>query len=292
MSFRPDSSVELPSGGLVCNAHHLRICGICTVDYNFMDDMTDHADEPVSGLESSQGPAAIINPNLDGPPPGPTAESGRFFPTPFKPPQTTDTPQSLFVPGMNYKATPPVHRFINRTDSSQFLIYTDGACLNNGQVNPRAGCSFVFKPASTHEVVAHVAMRLEKKGPTGERHPQTSNRAELRAALAALRFRFWPGEGFDTLVIATDSAYMVNGATSWIRGWARNGWKTSAGASVKNRDLWECLIDEAERFHHYGMKVRFWRIPRECNTQADRRAKEAAAEPEREEYREMLGALV
>lgn len=193
---------------------------------------------------------------------------------------------------MNYKSTPPVHRFIHRTDRSHFLVYTDGACLNNGQDNPRAGFSFVFKPASAPDVLAHVAKRLENKGPTGERHPQTSNRAELRAVLAALQFRFWPGEGLDTLVIATDSAYIVDGATSWVRGWTRKGWKTSAGAPVKNRDLWECIIGEVEKFHDEGMKVKFWRIPREHNTEADRRAKEAAAEPEREEYAEIPGVLV
>ena len=36
----------------------------------------------------------------------------------------------------------------------------------------------------------------------------------------------------------TDSNYVKNGITSWIKNWKRNGWRTAAGAPVKNKDLW------------------------------------------------------
>jgi ribonuclease HI len=36
----------------------------------------------------------------------------------------------------------------------------------------------------------------------------------------------------------TDSNYVKNGITSWIKNWKRNGWRTSAGAPVKNKELW------------------------------------------------------
>lgn len=130
--------------------------------------------------------------------------------------------------------------------------------------------------------------RLEKKGPFGDVSPQTSNRAELRAVIAALRFRFWPGEGCRRFVIATDSEYVVEGATNWVKTWVENGWKTiggygqRAGEDVKNRDLWEVLLGEVERYktgHRYygGMDIQFWKIPREWNAIADARAKKAAA---------------
>jgi hypothetical protein len=38
-SWRPDSPVELPNGRLVCKRHGLVRCGICTVDYSFMDEI-------------------------------------------------------------------------------------------------------------------------------------------------------------------------------------------------------------------------------------------------------------
>jgi ribonuclease HI len=120
--------------------------------------------------------------------------------------------------------------------------------------------------------------RLEKKGPFGEDSAQTSNRAELRAVIAALRFRFWPGEGFHTCVIATDSEYAVEGSTKWAKAWVENSWTTRTGAAVKNRDLWEVLLGEIERYKDQGMAVQFWRIPREWNSVADAAARGAAAE--------------
>jgi len=154
---------------------------------------------------------------------------------------------------------------------------TDGACLNNGQPNPRAGWA-VFQGESLAGEPRVVSARLENRGPWGDQGTQTSNRAELRAVLEALRMRHWRGEGFKTVVIATDSSYVVDGATQWVRGWVKNSWKTSGGADVKNKDLWEMLLGECERDHGRGLAVQFWHIPREWNTLADEAAKKAAAE--------------
>jgi ribonuclease HI len=157
------------------------------------------------------------------------------------------------------------------------LIYTDGACLGNGQANPRAGCGVVFREERPGRM-GHFAFPLELQGPTGHPRPQTSNRAELRAVIAALQFRFWAGEGWTKVVIATDSEYVVEGATSWIKGWIRNGWRTSTGRPVKNEDLWKCLLGWCEdaATTRAKTKLEFWRIPREWNTEADGWAKLAA----------------
>lgn len=162
-------------------------------------------------------------------------------------------------------------------DTLTGLILTDGACLDNGQANPKAAWAFVDGLGPTGELRA-TAMRLEQEGPFGAPGLQTSNRAELRAVIAALRLRFWPGEGFRKLVIATDSEYVVEGSTQWAKGWMKNGWTTKSRASVKNRDLWEALLGEIERYDAHQMAVEFWRIPREWNTVADSAAKKAAAD--------------
>ncbi|KAK4147295.1 RNase H domain protein [Dichotomopilus funicola] len=211
---------------------------------------------------------------------------GHVFPTKFVPPSTDITPDELFTGRRNHIQ---VTRFTLPNDPGTGLIRTDGACLNNGQPNPTAGWAFFHgMDASGRQLTA--GHRLEKKGPFGDDAFQTSNRAELRAAIAALRFRHWPGEGFECLVIATDSEYVVEGATSWARKWFRNGWRTRAGP-VKNKDLWEVLLGDVERFNgDYGMAVEFWRIPRECNTVADAAAKDAAAlEETLEQWTEMMG---
>lgn len=159
------------------------------------------------------------------------------------------------------------------------LLMTDGACLDNGQSNPRAGWAF-FQGESLNGEPCVVSDRLENQGPWGDAGSQTSNRAELRAVIAALRFRHWRGEGFKTVVIATDSSYVVDGATQWAKDWVKNGWKTNGSrrANVKNKDLWEGLLGECERAHGFDMAIQFWKIPREWNTLADEGAKKAAAE--------------
>lgn len=303
MPFRPDSPVELSNGGLVCKAHDLKMGGICTVDYSFMDDMIDSADGPMSdNSENSDDDdddddddvREFLSVFVPGPfpPPKASVSTEPVIPVKFKPPRDGDSPQTLFPARYSTAASPPVLRFIHASDPKQFLIYTDGACLNNGQTNPRAGCSFVYRP-STEEprVLGHADLRLENKGPTGKLHQQTSNRAELRAVIAALRYRAWWGEGCTTLVIATDSEYVVKGATSWVRGWLRRGWKTRMGHAVKNRDLWEALLGEFKEHDYWRTKVKFWRIPREWNTEADHFAGLAAAEDEKEEFQDVAGLL-
>lgn len=167
-------------------------------------------------------------------------------------------------------------RYTLPNDPGKGLIHTDGSCLDNGREAPKAGWGFWhgLGPSGNRLVASG---RLEKKGPFGADGVQTSNRAELRAVIAALRFRYWPGEGFHTLVFATDSEYVVEGATNWAKTWIEAGWRKSDGSAVKNRDLIEALLGEIERFSNSGMAVQFWRIPREWNTVADAAAREAAA---------------
>ncbi|KAK6066462.1 methyltransferase domain-containing protein [Seiridium cupressi] len=167
--------------------------------------------------------------------------------------------------------------YVHRTDPQKILIFTDGACLNNGQPNPRAGWGFVYGPGILDRR-AVVSGRLESQGPFGDESAQTSNRAEIRAVIAALRFRDWADQGYRAVVIATDSEYAAEGSTEWVKTWLRNGWKTQGKAEVKNRDLWEMLLGEVERWQEKGLTIQFWKIPRYWNGLADAAAKDAAAE--------------
>mgnify|MGYP001796478285 CR=1 FL=1 len=46
--------------------------------------------------------------------------------------------------------------------------------------------------------------------------------------------------------VITDSEYLKTGITTWIHGWKRNGWKTSATTPVVNQDLWMALEEATE----------------------------------------------
>jgi ribonuclease HI len=161
-----------------------------------------------------------------------------------------------------------------------------------------AGCAFVFHPPRTpsSEVAPAVdgtfSFRLENHGPTGAVQPQTSSRAELRAVIGALQFRVWVGEGWKRIIVATDSEYVVNGATEWVRGWERKDWVTVKKEPVKNRDLWELLLKEVRKHAGRGLAVLFWRIPRELNREADEAAKKAALLEEVPEFVKHSGIMV
>jgi len=147
------------------------------------------------------------------------------------------------------------------------LMFIDGACSNNGSIDALGGCGVVYSSTDWAQPITHP---LENDGIT-----HTNNRAELRAALLALGLRFWNGEGFDNVVLACDSQYVVCGASEYLNRWINNGWVTSKGTPVKNRDLWEGLLEKMRELEKHGLQVQFWLIPREWN-EADKYAKDSA----------------
>ncbi|KAI1472708.1 ribonuclease H-like domain-containing protein [Daldinia caldariorum] len=252
---------ELPNGRIVCGPHGLVVCGKCTTDYSFMseddeddEDEDDNGHVPSGSLEIRRG-------------------MGRVIPTKFVPPTASITPTELFPA---QRTSSGYTRYIRRGDRKSILTFTDGACLNNGQPDPRAGWAVVLGPGHAGDP-AIVSRRVETRGPFGDEGIQSSNRAELRAVIATLRIRNWVREGYTTIVIATDSEYVVEGSTTWARTWTGNSWRTRAGGNVKNQDLWEMLLGEFERWKEEGLSVKFWRISRDWNTTADAAAKQAAS---------------
>jgi ribonuclease HI len=107
-------------------------------------------------------------------------------------------------------------------------LITDGACLGNPGPGGWA-CILRFG-------------QLHKEMSGSERHT-TNNRMELTAAIQGLRALKEPCE----VEVVTDSEYVKNGITTWIHGWKRNGWKTSAKKPVVNQDLWQELDQLAAR---------------------------------------------
>lgn len=196
--------------------------------------------------------------------------------TMFKPMNAGETPEQHFPLQTVYTRTPQP-RFVNRYDSREMLLVVDGSCINNGSSSPlqpaTGGCSFAYKgggpPAPSfpfsdlstwdNENSGLVGFPLEQEGPGGEPHVASSNRAKLRAVIAALAFREWQDEGWRRVVVATDLQYVVFGATRWLATWVRRRWRTRRNRSaVSNRDLWEELHGHIDRLARLGTEVSFW----------------------------------
>ncbi|CAG8928512.1 unnamed protein product [Penicillium salamii] len=278
IAFDPEDP-NLPPVLVFCDEHGEVSCRECT-----------HNDSWVVQFIQTEGGDAeprLTNPHLTMEPP--RIGTGLVIPQVFKPPNPNVSPKTLFPPGLGKNTFPYVHRFIRETNEYEFLVYTDGACKDSDTENPRGGIAFVYRETEP-DVTGSAGFPLEKEGPTGQRHFQTSNRAQLRAVLAALRFRRWNAEGFKRMIIATDSEYVVKGMTEWTRGWVRKGWKTSNRQPVMNRDLWECILGEIERLDGLGLTVQFWWIAKEDNEEADRVAKAASLDRDRSiEFRDLAG---
>lgn len=199
--------------------------------------------------------------------------SGRAFPSKFGASTTNTRPDDLFPPSPT--GQDQIYHFVHRNNREKALAYADGACADNGQRNPRAAWAAVLRPhIGDYTRSCVVSGRLELKGPFGDESVATSNRAELRAAIAVLRRNNWRADGFTSVVIATDSSYLVDGATGWVKSWVRNGWNTRAGGLVKNQDLWALFLGEVEKCKETGLDVELWKIPREMNEFANAVAKE------------------
>ncbi|KAI1321701.1 hypothetical protein F5Y16DRAFT_416735 [Xylariaceae sp. FL0255] len=200
--------------------------------------------------------------------------SGKVFPSKFGANTAYSRPEDLFPPTRVGKDQ--VRHFVHRNNQKRALAYADGACADNGQQNPQAAWAAVIRPSVNDDTrPSIVSGRLELKGPFGDERFAASNRAELRAGIAVLRCNSWRDDGFTNVVIATDSSYLVDGATTWVKNWLCNGWKTRAGEPVQNQDLWELFLGEVEKCQEVGIDVELWKIPRDMNKIADAAAKAA-----------------
>ncbi len=66
---------------------------------------------------------------------------------------------------------------------------------------------------------------------------------ELMAAIEGLNALKSPCE----IALYTDSNYVRQGITEWVRGWKARGWRTADKKPVKNQDLWEALDAATQR---------------------------------------------
>lgn len=103
-------------------------------------------------------------------------------------------------------------------------IFTDGACSGN----PGPGGWGAILRWNDHEKELY-----------GGEADSTNNRMELMAAISALNALKQPC----SIDLYTDSVYVRNGILSWIDGWKKNNWRTSAKKPVKNVELWMALDD-------------------------------------------------
>jgi len=101
-------------------------------------------------------------------------------------------------------------------------LYTDGACSGNpgpGGWGALLRFGTVEKELSGGEILT------------------TNNRMELMGAISGLEALKKPAR----VKLYTDSIYVKDGITKWLKGWKAKGWLTADKKPVKNKELWQRL---------------------------------------------------
>jgi ribonuclease HI len=106
-------------------------------------------------------------------------------------------------------------------------IFTDGACSGNPG---RGGWGAILRYRDTERELS------------GGEVQTTNNRMEMTAAIVALETLKRPCR----VRLYTDSQYLRDGITQWLRGWKARNWRTADKKPVKNVDLWQRLDAAAQ----------------------------------------------
>jgi len=105
----------------------------------------------------------------------------------------------------------------------KYKIYTDGAC--SGNPGPGGWAAIILVNNEIQNMLS------------GREKNTTNNQMELMAPIKAIQKLKKKSE----ISIFTDSTYVRDGITTWIKQWEKNGWKTASKKPVKNKELWKKL---------------------------------------------------
>jgi len=114
----------------------------------------------------------------------------------------------------------------------EVIIYCDGSC--KGNPGPGGWASILV-------------YRGKRKILTGFARETTNNIMELTCAVKALEALKEPC----TVVVYSDSTYLVKGMTEWIQNWKEKQWKNSQKKLIKNLELWHQLDRFAQKHTIY-----------------------------------------
>ena len=135
-------------------------------------------------------------------------------------------------------------------------IYTDGSCIGNPG---SGGWAAIILNGNKQDIIS------------GRKKNTTNNQMELMAAIKALVFF----SKKQKIRIYTDSNYVKEGITNWIKIWEKNNWKTANKKKVKNVELWKKL-NTLSNFHDIEWKWVKAHSGDPMNNMVDKLARKAA----------------
>ena len=165
--------------------------------------------------------------------------------------------------------------------SNYVQLYTDGAC--SGNPGP-GGTGYVLIYYKAPEGGGEAKPNAQIEHGQGYKLT-TNNRMEIMAGISGIRTiiaNLDSGNQKDLsyVNIFSDSKYFCDAVNQrWIDKWQQNDWVTSTKTQVKNRDLWEKLLNVLSKIRSFGTNIQINHIPGhqgfEFNEMADKLATDA-----------------
>lgn len=145
----------------------------------------------------------------------------------------------------------------------------DGACLRNGKPGALGAVGVYFGPKNP----------WNKRQKLYPEMTHTSQLAELigcrgvtRFVLAMLKPEKRPD--IETLIIKSDSEYVIRGLTEYMPKWKSNGWRNAKGLRVANAEVFREIEANIRILEEQkAIRVYLWAVPRSMNEDADLLAK-------------------
>lgn len=128
----------------------------------------------------------------------------------------------------------------------EIVMYTDGGSRNHGK---RAGQHVRDDDRAAWAFLAVKGGREVSR--SGSEFGATNNRMEVMAFRNALMWLDYYQLNDSRILFVLDSKYVLDAVNNhWLHSWQRNGWTTSSGSPVKNRGLWEEVLNLLGKFPH------------------------------------------
>ena len=111
--------------------------------------------------------------------------------------------------------------------SEEIIVYTDGGC--HGNPGPGGWGAVIIYDGNVQRL-------------SGGEQLTTNNKMELTAAIMSLKtIHGDPDLRTRSISVYSDSQYVKNGITTWIKSWKAHNWVKSDKKPVLNKELWIAL---------------------------------------------------
>lgn len=133
-------------------------------------------------------------------------------------------------------------------------LFTDGGCRGNQQDNNIGAWGAYMKYKQFENYIS------------GGTSNTTNNIMELTGCIEGLKAIT---DKTIPIIVYLDSAYVLNGITSWIAKWKANGWRTANKKPVLNKELWIQLDNLVSEFKNIQFAKVKGHADNEGNIKAD-----------------------